>query len=239
VGTSSIRIREKLVEVAMRHGGYFTAADALVAGYADSVHGYHVRAGDWEKIQRGIYRLAGGPDWKWRDLIVWALWSKDREGRVQGVFCRRTALAVHGVLDRMTTPYDMAVPRHFRKGTAIPPDVRLYKDDLDPDDVEECDGFLVTTVDRTLRDVRAEGATVELLAKIEALAATRAPVPDAGGAVSSGEETTSGLPAQEAPAAAPVSRGPQRWEDAWFAEYQPSGWTGGKSFDDVLADGED
>ena len=46
-----------LMEIAQAHQGYFTTRQAIAAGYADNTHTYHVRTGNWERVQRGIYRL--------------------------------------------------------------------------------------------------------------------------------------------------------------------------------------
>ena len=51
----------KLYETAHAQGGFFTARQARDAGYEDSVHPYQVRAGNWVREVRGVYRLAQFP----------------------------------------------------------------------------------------------------------------------------------------------------------------------------------
>ena len=46
------------MQIAQEQQGYFTTKQAIESGYADNTHPYHVRTGNWERIQRGIYRLA-------------------------------------------------------------------------------------------------------------------------------------------------------------------------------------
>ena len=47
-----------LMTIAQDQQGYFTTKQAIEAGYADNTHPYHVRAGNWERVWRGIYRMA-------------------------------------------------------------------------------------------------------------------------------------------------------------------------------------
>jgi hypothetical protein len=43
-----------LMTVAQDQQGYFTTKQAIEAGYADNTHPYHVQAGNWERVCRGI-----------------------------------------------------------------------------------------------------------------------------------------------------------------------------------------
>ena len=50
-----------LMAIAQDQQGYFTTKQAIQAGYADNTHPYHVRAGNWERAWRGIYRISHLP----------------------------------------------------------------------------------------------------------------------------------------------------------------------------------
>lgn len=144
---------EALRQVARGQAGFFTAAQARAAGYADSVHGYHVEKGEWIKCLRGIYRLADQPEPEWPELVMLSLWSRDREGQPQGVFTHDTARMVHGLMPRRPGPVHMTVPRSFRKNSETPPGLILHKDNLPPGDWEQRDGFRVAmsaTLDRAV-----------------------------------------------------------------------------------------
>ena len=52
---------EQLFEITEAQQGYFTAGQAVEAGYARSTHSYHVDAGNWLREYRGIYRLRRYP----------------------------------------------------------------------------------------------------------------------------------------------------------------------------------
>jgi hypothetical protein len=132
---------------ARKSAGYFTATQARAAGYADSVHGYHVEQGDWVKAMRGIYRLAECPLPPWPALVEFSLWSRDRNGNPQGVFTHATARQVHGLERRTDGPIHMTVPRSFRKNTAPPEGLILHKEDLAESAWEQRDGFRVLRIE--------------------------------------------------------------------------------------------
>ena len=41
---------------------------------------YHVKAGNWLREHRGIYRLRQYPQTDNGHLVLWSLWSRDRHG---------------------------------------------------------------------------------------------------------------------------------------------------------------
>src|SRR6516164_1549508 len=58
----------RLYEVAEAQQGFFTAKQAKSAGFAENTHPYHVRAGNWIREHRGIYRLRLFPPTEHSDL---------------------------------------------------------------------------------------------------------------------------------------------------------------------------
>lgn len=134
---------DALRKEAAKNAGFFTAAQAREAGYADSVHGYHVDHGDWIRVQRGIYRLAEIPAPARPELVAFSLWSRDREGHPQGVFTHDTAREIHGFARINGGPAHMTVPRSFRKNAETPEGLVLHKDDLAPNQWEQRDGYRV------------------------------------------------------------------------------------------------
>jgi len=128
---------------AAKNDGFFTAAQARDAGYADSVHGYHVEKGEWIKMLRGIYRLAELSPPSRSELVVFSLWSRDRDGRPQGVFTHQTAREIHGLDRRTGREIHMTVPKSFRKNADTPDGLILHKDDLSDTAWEQRPGFRV------------------------------------------------------------------------------------------------
>ena len=72
----------RLFEIADQQQGYFTAKQAKAAGFAENTHPYHVKAGNWVREHRGIYRLALYPWTDRPDLALWALWSRNRNEEI-------------------------------------------------------------------------------------------------------------------------------------------------------------
>jgi predicted transcriptional regulator of viral defense system len=147
---------EQLYQVAQAQGGFFTARQARLAGYADNTHPHHVRNGNWVREHRGIYRLARFPLAARPDLMLWQLWAHNRRGEPQGTFSHNTALSLHALSDVMPAKLDMTVPPGFQRMAAIPRALRLHGGRLAADDIETTDGVRVTTPLRTLVDVVVE-----------------------------------------------------------------------------------
>jgi predicted transcriptional regulator of viral defense system len=103
-----------------------------------------------------VYRLAQFPTPSRPDLMVWQLWSRNRQGELQGVFSHATALTLHDLSDVMPAKLDMTVPPGFRRMAAIPDVLRLHHARLGARDVQTIDGVRVTTPLRTLIDVIAD-----------------------------------------------------------------------------------
>lgn len=137
--------RRRLYEYAVAQGGYFTATQARIAGYPKQLQYYHVRRGNWVREDRGIFRLWEWPRSSHEDLIRWTLWS-----RGAAVVSHQSAMAVHEISDLMPAKIHMTVPPGFRKTPS--PVMVLHRDRLAPHEIEQRDGFRVTTPLRTLID---------------------------------------------------------------------------------------
>ncbi len=70
------RAVERLDEIAEAQGSYFTTKHEEAAGYSGKNHAYRVRAGNWSREHRGIFRLTKFPNPERPDLILWHLWSR-------------------------------------------------------------------------------------------------------------------------------------------------------------------
>jgi predicted transcriptional regulator of viral defense system len=155
----SPRERQKdLYQLAESQSGYFTTKQASTHGYASNKRIYHVRAGNWIREHRGIYRLSRFPEPDRPDLILWMLWSRDRSDRPTGVFSHQTALSLHDLTDANPARLDLTVPAGFRRGTPIPKALRLHHGDVPAEDQEIFFGVPVTNAIRTILDVWTEGS---------------------------------------------------------------------------------
>src|SRR5580698_8568009 len=150
--------QKELYQLAESQGGYFTAKQAAALGYASNKRIYHVRAHNWIREHRGIYRLALFPEPERPDLIFWWLWSRDRSDQPTGVFSHQTALSLHDLTDANPARLDLTVPAGFRRGTPIPKVLRLHRGDVPPGDREIILGVPVTNAMRTILDVWTAGS---------------------------------------------------------------------------------
>lgn len=158
-------LRRRLFNLASEQAGYFTAAQAKDVGYSYQAQAHHVAAGNWLRIERGLFRLAEWvPDVN-DDLVRWSLWSRGR-----GVISHETALAVHGIGEFESPRVHLTVPTDFKmKDDAV----TLHYADLDADDVQERTGFRVTTPVRSLIDIAAAAPDEDQLARAVADARRR------------------------------------------------------------------
>src|SRR3954469_20595918 len=143
-----------LAAVANKQGGYFTAKQAIEAGYGYKHLDYHETAGNFERVQHGLYRLPTVPVSEHDELIRLSLWSRDQKDEPQAVVSHESALVLHELSELLPGQIHLTVPPRFRK--AAPPGCVLHKAALQEGDVEERAGFRVTSPLRTLLDA-AEG----------------------------------------------------------------------------------
>jgi predicted transcriptional regulator of viral defense system len=150
-------LRRRLFHVAAGQGGYFSAAQAKEIGYSYQAQAYHVAAGNWLRIDRGLFRLAEWIPALHDDLARWTLWSRTR-----GVASHETALSVHDIGEFESARVHLTVPPGF---TARDDAVALHHAELTDDDVVARTGFRVTTPIRSIIDVAALSPDADQLAR--------------------------------------------------------------------------
>jgi hypothetical protein len=148
---------EQLFAIAESQDGYFTMVQARDAGFARSTHSYHVKAGNWVREHRGIYRLRQFPATETAHLVPWALWSRDRRGEPQGVYSHTTALALRHLSDANPSKLHMTVPPGFRRNSQTPSVLVLHKTRLAPHEITRDHGFALTLPMRAIIDSAASG----------------------------------------------------------------------------------
>ena len=119
-----------------------------------------MHVGNWIREHRGIYRLTLFPTADRPDLVLWALWSRNRNEEVEGVYSHQTALSLYDLSDVNPSKLHMTVPTGFRRNSDIPGILILHYADLPESDVQTAQGFKFTRPLRTVLDV-IEAGTVE------------------------------------------------------------------------------
>src|SRR6266851_5352057 len=130
----------RLSAAAQAQQGFFTTKQAIHVGFAEKTHAYHVRAGNWIREHRGIYRLADFPAGERPDLMLWYLWSQNRKEVPEGTYSHETALSLYELSDIMPSKLQMTVSKHFRRNSRLPEILELHRADLAKEDVQEMHG---------------------------------------------------------------------------------------------------
>jgi predicted transcriptional regulator of viral defense system len=150
--------RATLWRVASGQRGYFTAAQALQAGYSYQAQRYHAQRGNWTPIDRGIYRfrefytLPSGED---DHLVRWGLWSRGR-----ATVSHTTALSVHDLGTANPSEIHLTVPPDFRQKDST---VILHRAELADDEIEQRQGYRVTTPIRAIIECAAVQVDQDML----------------------------------------------------------------------------
>lgn len=143
--------RAALWRTAARQRGFFTAAQALEAGYSYQAQRYHAQRGNWLVIDRAVYRFrefSDLPDEGDEQLVRWTLWSKGR-----AVVSHATALAVHDLGTANPSRIHLTVPRGFRRTSDV---VTLHRAELADTDIEDRAGYRVTVPSRAIAECAAD-----------------------------------------------------------------------------------
>ena len=150
-------VARRLYEIAQSQQGFFTTKQATRAGFAEKTHAYHVKVGNWIREHRGIYRLADFPTAERPDLMLWYLWSRNRQEISEGTYSHDTALSLYELSDIMPSKLHMTVPKHFRRNSRIPEILVLHRAELSDTDIEQMQGVRVTRPLCTVLDLLQTG----------------------------------------------------------------------------------
>lgn len=142
-----------LMNIAQDQQGYFTTKQAINAGYADNTHPYHVRAGNWMRVRRGIYRMAHLPPPEDGEMMAWLLWSRGRDEKPVAVMSHQTALSLFELGDFNPARIHMTVPPDFRRNTSPTKAVVLHRAKLALAELTHLRGLTVCRPLRALQDL--------------------------------------------------------------------------------------
>jgi predicted transcriptional regulator of viral defense system len=154
-GSARRSTEQELYNLAEPQSGYFTAAQARVAGHSQRQLTYHVHAGRFQRVRPGIYRLAQYPGGPHEDLFVAQL----RCGPSSAI-SHDTALACYGLSDVLPGLVHVTIPRTASHRHAR---FRIHTSRLGADDVGNVGGLRITSAARTIADVATAGLADELV----------------------------------------------------------------------------
>ncbi len=150
---------DKLLSFAEKHEGFFTAREAMLAGYSAQNQFYHVKTGHWKRFARGIFRLRHFRtfDGDHTDFIIAHLWTQNVEGVPEGVISHSSALLAWEMSSLLQySKIHMTVPNDFRRRSQCIYKVQLHYGNLDKSDIEERFGFRLTKPFKTVLDLLAD-----------------------------------------------------------------------------------
>lgn len=150
-------LRRQLFELASGQGGYFTAAQARSLGYSYQAQAHHVGAGNWKRVDRGLFRLVEWVPGTHDELARWTLWSRGR-----AIVSHESAMGVHGIGEFESRHIHLTVPPGFTMRNDA---IALHYAELPTEDISERSGYRVTTPVRTLIDIAATGPDEDQLAR--------------------------------------------------------------------------
>lgn len=139
---------EELFALAEPQHGYFTSAQAKVAGLLQNTLTHMARRGALERVSRGVYRLANFPVSPLSQYIEAALWPQG----TTGVISHQSALAFHELSDASPAKVHITVAPQHRVRRDVPAYLVVHTARLEAPDVEVLNGVPVTTPVRTILD---------------------------------------------------------------------------------------
>lgn len=150
---------DDLNQVAVGQSGYFTTAQAHASGFSDQLIQSHLKSGNFERVHRGIYRLASIPPGAHGDLVVYWLWSNQ-----EGVFSHQTVLSLLDLSDVMPARTHMTLPTaQAGSSRKVPPGLGLHFADVPPGERQWFGAVPITSPYRAIIDGLAAGETDAIL----------------------------------------------------------------------------
>jgi len=161
--------RNKLYELASQQAGYFSARQARESGFSGQLVSWHVHAGNFLRVRRGLYRLQRYPVSP-QDHIIEAWLAAGP----LAVVSHESALNLHGLSDVVPSAVHLVVPRSHRwVAGRVPSGVALHTTvrPLPTNAVATVGAVRVTTPARSIVDAADAGTAPDqiLVAIREAL----------------------------------------------------------------------
>jgi len=149
--------RSALDQLAYAQEGYFSASQAAELGFSPQLLAHHTRAGRFERVRRGLYRLSDYPVSPHEQVRAAWLAMGDK-----AVVSHESALELLGLADVMPDRVHLTVSRSDR-GARVPAGVILHTTSNPPTgaDVVQREGIAVTSAARSIVDAAAAGTAPE------------------------------------------------------------------------------
>lgn len=154
---------DELVSMAVEGDGLVTALQARQSGFTDSVLTRLAHRGRLERISRGVYRVPFFPLGRFSQYREAVLWAKAHRGPELVAISHMTALVVYGISDANPGVVHLTVPLSARLRRQRPRGILIHRGNLTEKDIFVHEGIPLTTVSRTVHDLLASNARLDLI----------------------------------------------------------------------------
>ena len=146
-----------LLKIAQNQAGLFTSHQAIKAGIDSRNHAYHLKAGNWSRIEKGLYQLNQIPvPYPKRDFFLFQLLSRNRKGEPVGAFSYETALYLMGLQNNYPKTIHITVPPNFRR-VVLKDQLVLHYEKLNITDKTKHNNLNITSAKKTFQDLFLSG----------------------------------------------------------------------------------
>ncbi len=147
-----MKANHPLLKIAQSQSGLFTAYQAKASGVDPRNHAYHLKVGNWSRIEKGIYHLNIIQTNIKRDFFLFQLWARNRKGEQVGIFSYDTALYLKGLTTDYPKTFHVTVPDNFRR-TTYNNNLILHYENLHTSEKAEINGLHITNIRKTFQDL--------------------------------------------------------------------------------------
>ncbi len=152
-----MKANHPLLKIAQNQSGLFTSRQAIKAGIDSRNHSYHLKAGNWSRVEKGIYHLNFIRPNLRRDFFFLQLWARNRKGEQAGVFSYETALYLMDLQKDYPKKFHITVPNHFRRSVQND-QLILHYEDLSSSEKTSAHGLHITEAGKTFQDLILNGS---------------------------------------------------------------------------------
>jgi len=147
-----LKANHPLLKIAQNQSGLFTSHQAIKAGVDPRNHSYHLKVGNWSRVEKGIYHLNFIQPNSKRDFFFFQLWARNHKGEQVGVFSYETALYLMDLKIDYPKKFHITVPNHFRRSVQSN-QLILHYEDLDISEKTSMNNLYITKAKKTFQDL--------------------------------------------------------------------------------------
>ncbi len=148
-------VHSRLQTIADRQHGFFTARQALEAGYSSQQQNYHLHCGNWIKLGWSVYRFPGFADNVESEFIRWSLLAAGRSQKRVIAISHESALHYYGLCTECPPQVHLTVSM-MPRGAFPENGCVLHHETLTAAEYSQCIGYNITTTAKTLRDMKPD-----------------------------------------------------------------------------------